>query len=105
MTIEEILTQIMANIHARRGNLYETMVRKRRKDGTTAEYGPYTIWSRYENGRMRTSYVPRGEEDRYRQQIECGQRLTALTEELWKIAEASCAAEASPPKKKRRSVR
>ena len=99
MTIESIFTQIMATIPARRGNVYNTMVKKRRKDGSIVEYGPYAIWTRYENGKMKTSYVPRGQEDQYRMQVERGNLLDKLIEEIWGIAEKSCDSEKSLKKK------
>jgi len=87
MTLEGLIAKIVGSIPARRGNVYQTTVRKRRPDGTVRENGPYFIWTRCENGKMKSSYVPAPDVPRYRREIERGRRMDVLIGELWKLAE------------------
>jgi hypothetical protein len=100
MTLAELTAAIFANIPARRGNVYQTTIRKKRPDGTVRENGPYFIWTRCEDGRMRSSYVPAADVPRYRKEVENGRRLAGLIGELWKLAGGAAGAE----KKTRRST-
>ncbi len=93
MTLAELTVKIIESFPARRGNVYETTIRKRRPDGTVRENGPYFIWTRSEDGKMRSSYVPAADVPRYRREIESGRRLDGLIQELWKLAEGTADAE------------
>lgn len=87
MTFAELTAEIIGNLPAKRGNVYQTTIRKKRPDGTVRENGPYFIWTRCEGGKMKSSYVSAGDVPRYRREIESGRRLDKLIEELWKLAE------------------
>ena len=87
MSLATLTSKIIGSMPARRGNVYETTIRKRRPDGTVRENGPYHIWTRCEGGRMKSSYVPAADVPRFRQEIENGRKLAALMEELWRMAE------------------
>ena len=87
MSIAVLTAQIIGSLPARRGNIYETTIRKRRPDGTVRENGPYHIWTRCEGGRMKSSYVPAADVPRFRREIENGRKLAALMEEFWRMAE------------------
>ena len=55
MSLATLTSKIIGSMPARRGNVYETTIRKRRADGTVRENGPYYIWTRCEGGRMKSS--------------------------------------------------
>lgn len=87
MSLAALTAKIIGSMPARRGNVYQTTIRKRRADGTVRENGPYYIWTRCEEGRMKSSYVPAADVSRFRQETENGRKLAALIEELWRLAE------------------
>jgi len=99
MTLAELTVKIMETVPARRGNVYETTIRKMRADGSVRENGPYFIWTRSEGGKMRSSYVPAADVPRYRQEIENGRRLEDLIGELWNLAEGAADAEKKTPRR------
>lgn len=99
MTLEGLIAKIAGSIPARRGNVYQATIRKRRPDGTVRENGPYFVWTRSEGGKMKSSYVPAADVPRYRLEIENGRRLDALIGELWKLAEATAAPEKKTPRR------
>jgi len=87
MSLATLTSKIIGSMPARRGNVYETTIRKRRADGSVRENGPYYIWTRCEGGRMKSTYVPAADVPRFKQEIENGRKLAALVEELWGLAE------------------
>jgi len=99
MTLAELTAKIIENIPARRGNVYQATIRKRRPDGTVRENGPYFIWTRCEGGKMRSSYVPAADVPRYRAEVENGRRLDGLIGELWKLAEGMAGAVKKTPRR------
>ena len=99
MTLAELTVKIIESFPARRGNVYETTIKKRRADGTVRENGPYFIWTRCEGGKMRSSYVPAADAPRYRRETENGKRLEGLIGELWKLAEGAADAGKKTPRR------
>lgn len=87
MTIAELTKEVIGSFPARRGNIYPAMIRKKRPDGSVRENGPYYIWTRSENGKMKSSYVPAADVPRYKREIESGHKLEELIKKLWKLAE------------------
>lgn len=98
MTFTELTKELIGALPARRGNIYPAMIRKKRPDGSVRENGPYYIWTRCEDGKMKSSYVPEADVSRYKQEIESGHRLEELIKKLWKLAEGL-----ADSKKKRRA--
>jgi hypothetical protein len=87
MKLSEFVTAVQAALPARRGNLYEQYFERQMGDGQSRRYGPYYVWTRCEEGTMRSERIASEDVPRVRAEIANGKVLDRLVDQLWKLAE------------------
>lgn len=100
MTLIEFVAAVQAVLPARRGNLYEQYFKRQGPDGRSRRYGPYYVWTRCEEGQMRSERIATEDVPRVRDEIARGKALDGLVGQLWKLAEG-LARDAGDAKKKK----
>lgn len=85
---KEILVELAAIEQMRRGSMCSQVFEATRKDGTKVQQGPYTLYTRKEQGRTVSRRVADpAQAQRYREQIDAFRRFEALSGELVRIGE------------------
>ena len=101
MQLPQIFAEIAACIPARRGRLFKQYFPRTAADGTTRQMGPYYVLTRCVKGKTVSERVKAADAPGVQAQIDRGEKLSALFEKIWGVAEG-VAAKSSDPKKKRR---
>jgi len=105
-TLEErksvALDRLMAIDAARRGQLSRQYYARKRADGGSKKQGPYYVWQRYVKGQKRSVRVPRDQVARVEAELERGEEVDGILDELWDILEQSAQQQDQQRKKKPR---
>jgi hypothetical protein len=99
------LDRLMAIDSARRGQLSEQFYAGKSADGGSKEQGPYYVWQRSVNGQKRSVRIPRDQVERVEAELERGEEVDAILDELWDILEQSAQEQDQQGKKKSRQSR
>jgi hypothetical protein len=92
--------RLMAIDAARRGQLSQQYYDRRSADGRTTQQGPYYVWQRYVRGQKRSVRVPRDQVARVEAELERGEEVDALVEDLWDVLEQAAQEQDQHSKKK-----
>lgn len=105
-TLEErksvALDRLMAIDAARRGQLSQQYYRGKTAGGRSKKQGPYYVWQRYVKGQKRSVRVPRDQVARVEAELERGEEVDAILDELWDVLEKSAQVQDQQSKKKPR---
>lgn len=84
----EILNELAVLEQLRRGSVTEQALRRRRKDGTVLEYGPYPLYTFKKKGKTVSRRITDPAQVAvYRKQIDAFRRFEALSAELVRLGE------------------
>lgn len=87
MQLDQILTEILTCLPARRGKLFEQYFNRTSADGTVSQMGPYYVLTRSANGKTVSKRIKTKDAPRVRAELERGEKLSELVENIWKMAE------------------
>ena len=100
MTLAERKAAILKNLmgigSARRGRLYPQYHKYKRSDGRIVKLGPYYVLQHYKNGVQRYDRVKCDQIFDVQAELERGQQVKALFEELWEVLEQASAGHDRP---------
>ena len=94
------LERLMAIDGARRGQLSEQYYTRRSVDGRTVRQGPYYVWQRYVKGKKHSVRVNRDQIARVEAELERGDEVDSILDELWAVLEQSAEEQDQHGKKK-----
>lgn len=89
MSLDSIISNILKNIPARRGRLFEQYYASTGKDGKERKTGPYFVLTRSVNGKTMSERVKREDAPQVKEELARGETLAGLIEKLWDAAEAA----------------
>lgn len=100
------IDRLMAIEAARRGQLSQQYYTRKSADGQSTKQGPYYVWQRYVKGQKRSVRVPQDQVARVEAELEQGEQVDAILEDLWDVLEQLAQEQDQQSKKKpRRSKR
>ena len=94
------IDRLMAIEAARRGQLSQQYYTRKGADGGNKKQGPYYVWQRYVKGQKRSVRVPQDQVARVEAELERGEEVDAILEDLWDVLE-QLAQEQDPHSKKK----
>jgi len=98
--VHAVLARLTRIGSARRGQLSEQYFTRKNAAGRTVRHGPYFVWQRYVNGRKHSVRVPRAHVARVRADLERGQEVHALVDDLFLALEQAASRHDQDNKKK-----
>lgn len=101
MQLPLIFAEITANLPARRGKLFKQYYPRTDASGVVRQMGPYYVLTRSVNGKTVSERIKAADAPSVQAQIDRGEKLAALIEKIWEMAEG-VAKQSADPKKKRR---
>jgi hypothetical protein len=92
--------QLLGIESARRGQLSEQYYQRKTADGRATKQGPYYVWQRYVKGKKRSVRVPKDQVARVEAELQQGEQVEVIMDELWEVFERMAQEQDSASKKK-----